>query len=164
MSEIVQWIQAIFMVGMLVMGGVMLNKFTDMKARLEALWKTDSNLLEEVSKTYCRVDNVHSILNTKPAGRYTVLVVGQHKDMTPFAWGVTGVIEYGREIQNQIPIQSMLRKGAVVICIGDAELVSVLCGIKECSPWLGGGSPMCFTQEDLQMGVQLSVRVRSTKL
>lgn len=162
-QEVIQWIQSGFMVGMLVMLGIVLNKLSELHSTAGALWKAVNKLPHQIDEVHCRVDNVHSMLNEKSPGRFTVLVIGRYNDESPFVWGMTGTIRYCEEQQVAIPLRNLLKKGAVVICTGEAELVSVLAGSRENAPWSGGGSPICFIQDDLGMGVQITARVRSTK-
>lgn len=162
-QEVVQWVQAIFMVGSLVMIGVVLSKAKDFGSSIESIWTKLGKMHEFMGETALELSKVRADVNTRPAGLFTVLVIGQHHDGTPFAWGVSDIIAWHEERQVMIPLQAVLKKGAVIICIGEAELREVLCGSRAQTPWMNGGSPVCFTVEDVQMGVHITARVRSNR-
>lgn len=162
-EEAVQWIQALFMVGSLIMIGFALMRLSDLKEWYGTLLTKLGKMHDFLGEVSIELSKVKADVNRRPAGLFTVLVVGQHKDGTPFVWGISDIIAWHEEKQIQIPLQAVLKKGAVIVCIGEAELREVLCGNVAQTPWLNGGSPMCFTQEDIQMGVHITARVRSNR-
>lgn len=160
-QEAVQWIQAIFMVGMLAMLGVALNKLKDLSEDFGRLWKKLEKMHELTGNVAIHAERVDTRTSSIPAGRFTVMVVGVHNDGSPFAWGMTQDISYREEKQVQVPFEAKLKKGTIVFCTGDAELTGVLVGNNSCTPWLNGGSSICFIGVDAEMGQHLGVRVRS---
>lgn len=162
-QEAVEWIQAIFMIGSLVMIGVVLSKAKSFGSDLDAIWKKLGKMHELTGEVAFELSKVKADVNTRPAGLFTVLVVGHNTDGSIFTWGTSDIIAWHEEKQVSIPLQATLKKGAAIICTGEAELREVLCGHISQTPWMNGGSPLCFTQDDTHLGVHIIVRVRSNR-
>jgi hypothetical protein len=101
--------------------------------------------------------------------RYTILVYGMQQvvrrndvDAVPFLWGITGAVSPGEVVQVLMHAQVSILAGANVICFGDGELKELRLGHNQQSPFGASGSPVCVTQERLQVGAALVALVKGT--
>jgi hypothetical protein len=102
---------------------------------------------------------------------FTVLVVGmamvrrsgKESQLEAFLAGVTEHISVDTMRTLSFPAQVPIEAGATVICIGDARLDAVMVGRDICSPFSGlGGSPVCITNQRVEVGAHLQVTVKGT--
>lgn len=120
-------------------------------------------------------ESIHEIRNSVLAylnrRTFTVLVFGQcevidwqspqkEKLVQPFLWGQTGRIESGQKLDLALPVQVPLAPGAMVLCIGDADLVGLCVGKDQQTPWPLAGSPVCVTQKKVEVGVHVVIQLK----